>query len=86
MTKQKEVINAFHKDYVKTYEPNLMKEFRTFAANREDRQEKNLKTGHRELKMVNRTSMLKASKAATKKALTVPKEFHIFQKAKGAKK
>ena len=83
---QKETINAFHKDYVKTHEPNLMREFRTFAANREERQEKNLKTGHRELKMIDRNTMIKTSKAATKKALTDLKPFHIYQKAKGASK
>lgn len=29
------VINAFHPDYMKTYEPNFMKEFRTHEANRQ---------------------------------------------------
>ena len=82
----KEVINAFHKDYVKTYEPDLMKEFRTHAANREDREEKNLKTGHKPLKTLTRSTMLKLDKAASKKALLKPKEFHVYQKAQGAKK
>jgi len=27
-------INAFHPDYIKVYQPNLMKEFRTVEANR----------------------------------------------------
>ena len=29
---EKTVINAFHPDYVKTYEPNLMQHFRTASA------------------------------------------------------
>ena len=53
----KEVINAFRKDYVKTCEPDLMKEFRTHAANREDREEKNLKTGHKPLKTLSRSTI-----------------------------
>lgn len=28
-------VNAFHPDYMKTYEPNFMKDFRTFEANRQ---------------------------------------------------
>ena len=63
-----------------------MKEFRTFAANREEREEKNLKVGRKPLKTVDRSTMLKTSKAATKKALVERKPFHIYQKAKGAKK
>jgi hypothetical protein len=31
----KQVINAFHPDYMKTYEPNFMKYFRTHEANRQ---------------------------------------------------
>jgi len=31
----KPVINAFHPDYMKTHEPNFMKEFRTHEANRQ---------------------------------------------------
>jgi hypothetical protein len=33
------VINAFHPDYMKTYEPNFMKFFRTLEANAQDRRE-----------------------------------------------
>ena len=32
-----EVINAFHPDYMKTYHPDFTKEFRTVAANQEER-------------------------------------------------
>ena len=38
-----EVIHAFHPDYVKVHMPDLMKDFRTHAANREVREEKKLK-------------------------------------------
>lgn len=31
----KQVINAFHPDYMKVHEPNFMKEFRTHEANRQ---------------------------------------------------
>jgi hypothetical protein len=31
------VINAFHPDYIKTYEPNFTREFRTVEANRDER-------------------------------------------------
>lgn len=31
---ERTVINAFHKDYVKTYEPTLMQQFRTASANK----------------------------------------------------
>ena len=31
----KEVINAFHPDYVKTYHPNLMDDFRTLNKNKQ---------------------------------------------------
>ena len=81
-------INAFHPDYVKTYEPNLMKEFRTHLANREDRAEKKLKVRKVPLKTVTRSLSVKISKEQDrlnlqhKKALMLnQKEFHIFNKA-----
>ena len=81
-------INAFHPDYVKTYEPELMKEFRTHAANREDRVEKKLKVNKKPLKTVTKSLSVKISKEQDrlnlqhKKALMLSqKEFHIFNKA-----
>ena len=57
-----EVINAFHPDYVKTYMPDLMKDFRTHAANREVREEKNLKVNRKPLKTVTKSLSVKISK------------------------
>jgi hypothetical protein len=34
------IINAFHPDYMKTYHPDFMKDFRTVAANQEERKVK----------------------------------------------
>jgi hypothetical protein len=33
------IINAFHPDYMKTYEPNFMQFFRTLEANAQERRE-----------------------------------------------
>jgi len=57
-----EVINAFHPDYVKTYMPDVMKDFRTHAANREVREEKNLKVSKKPLKTVTKSLSVKISK------------------------
>lgn len=82
------VINAFHPDYVKTYHPDLMKEFRTHQANREERVEKQLKVKKKPLKTVTRSLSVKISKEQAKlnlehkKAMFLnQKEFHIFNKA-----
>lgn len=90
------VINAFHPDYVKTYEPDLMKEFRTHMANREDREEKKLKVNRKPLKTVTKSLSVKISKEQArlnlerkKQMMISQKEFHIFNKAgmpKGVKK
>ena len=82
------IINAFHKDYVKTHHPDLMKEFRTHQANREERVEKQLKVKKKPLKTVTRSLSVKISKEQDRlnlqhrKALMLSnKEFHIFNKA-----
>jgi len=81
-------INAFHADYIKTYEPDLMKDFRTHQANREEREEKKLRVNHRPLKTVTRSLTVKISKEQARlnlerrKQMTIaPKDFHIYQKA-----
>ena len=89
-------MNAFHPDYVKTHMPDLMKDFRTHAANREVREEKKLKVNRKPLKTVTKSLSVKISKEqdrlnlAHKKAMMLnQKEFHIFNKAgmpKGVKK
>jgi hypothetical protein len=81
-------VNAFHPDYVKTYEPDLMKDFRTHAANREVREEKQLRVSKKPLKTVTKSLSVKISKEQArlnlerKKQMTIaPKDFHIFNKA-----
>jgi len=81
-------VNAFHPDYVKTHMPDLMKDFRTHAANREVREEKKLRVSRKPLKTVTRSLTVKVSKEQArlnlerKKQMTIaPKDFHIYQKA-----
>lgn len=81
-------LNAFHPDYIKTHEPDLMKDFRTHQANREEREEKKLKVNKVPLKTVTRSLSVKISKDQAKldlerrKQMTIaPKDFHIYQKA-----
>ena len=78
-------INAFHADYIKTHEPDLMKEFRTHAANREDREEKQLRVNRKPLKTVTKSLSVKISKEQARlnlerrKQMTIaPKDFHIY--------
>jgi hypothetical protein len=81
-------VNAFHKDYVKTHEPDLMKDFRTHAANREVREEQNLKVNRKPLKTVTKSLSVKISKEQARlnlerrKQMTIaPKDFYVYQKA-----
>jgi hypothetical protein len=83
-----EVINAFHKDYVKTYMPEMMKDFRTHEANREVREEKKLKVKKTPLKTVTRSLSVKISKEQArldlqrKKELALkPRDFNYFSAA-----
>jgi hypothetical protein len=68
--------------------PDLMKDFRTHAANREVREEKKLRVSRKPLKTVTRSLTVKVSKEQArlnlerKKQMTIaPKDFHIYQKA-----
>ena len=81
-------VNAFHPDYVKTHMPDLMKDFRTHQANREEREEKNLKVNKTPLKTVTKSLAVKISKDQARlnlerrKQMTIaPKDFHIYQRA-----
>jgi hypothetical protein len=48
-------MNAFHPDFVDTYYPDLMKDFRTNDANREEREGKKLRVSKKPLKMLTKT-------------------------------
>ena len=72
-----EVINAFHKDYVKTYMPEVMKDFRTHAANREERVEKKLKVKKTPLKTVTKSLSVKISKEQARLDLQKRKELML---------
>ena len=83
-----EVINAFHKDYVKVHMPDLMKDFRTHEANREVREEKKLKVSRKPLKTVTKSLSVKISKEQArldlqrKKELALkPRDFKYFSDA-----
>ncbi len=70
-------VNAFHPDYVKTHMPDLMKEFRTHAANREVREEKQLKVKKTPLKTVTRSLSVKISKEQARLDLQKKKELML---------
>lgn len=81
-------VNAFHPDYVKTYMPEVMKEFRTHAANREERVEKNLKVKKTPLKTVTKSLSVKISKEQArldlqkrKELALKPRDFKYFSEA-----
>jgi hypothetical protein len=81
-------MNAFHPDYVKTHMPDLMKDFRTHAANREVREEKNMRVSNKPPKTVTKSLSVKIPKDQARldlerrKQMTIaPKDFHIYQKA-----
>ena len=81
-------INAFDPDYVKTHMPDLMKDFRTHAANREVREEQKLRVNRKPLKTVTKSLEVKISKDQAKlnlerrKQMTIaPKDFYVYQKA-----
>jgi hypothetical protein len=72
-----EVINAFHKDYVKTYMPEVLKEFRTHLANREERVEKKLRVKKTPLKTVTKSLSVKISKEQARLDLQKRKELAL---------
>ena len=95
MTKKKsEVINAFHPDYVKTYHPNLMDDFRTLNKNKQrsdsltNHVEKMRETvpSHGTVFGVSETSVSISPKQMMKRPKLERTEFHIFNKAGMPKK
>jgi len=85
-----EVINAFHPDYMKTYEPNFTKEFRTVEANQKERLESQPKVESKRIRARKKKMNYKIPKQVKPKSerlmeikrniLTV-KPFHTFAKA-----
>jgi hypothetical protein len=59
------IINAFHPDYMKTYHPDFTKEFRTVAANQEERRIKEPR------------KVIRPPRASVK----IPKQTHIRSKS-----
>jgi len=81
-------VNAFHADYIKTHEPDLLKEFRTHAANREVREENKLRVSKKPLRTVTKTLSVKISKEEARlnlerrKQMTIStKVYHTYAKA-----
>ena len=70
-------VNAFHPDYIKTHEPDLMKDFRTHQANRDEREEKNLKVNRNPLKTVTKSLSVKISKEQARLDLQKKKELML---------
>jgi len=87
------MINAFHPDYMKTYHPNFMKDFRTIAANQEERKINEPRKVIRKPRAVERATkrvvQTKAQQAMTMAEVTAEllktTTFHIYSKA-GARK
>lgn len=87
-----ETVNAFHPDYIKTHEPDLMKNFRTIQANQEERASKTprkhvktfapkvSKQGHINSKTNRRMTMAEVTEELLKKTT-----FHIYSKARVSK-
>lgn len=87
------MINAFHPDYMKTYHPNFMADFRTVEANQEERRVKEPRKVIRKPRALERAAK-KATQTKAQRAMTMAEvtaellkttNFHIYSKA-GAKK
>jgi hypothetical protein len=86
-----EVINAFHPDYMKTYEPNFTKEFRSVEANQKERLENPVKVERKRVKSKKKKISYKIPKQVVKprserleeikKNILGAKSFHTFAKA-----
>ena len=89
----KEVINAFHPDYVKTYHPNLMDDFHMLNKNKQrsdsltNHVEEMRETvpSHGTVFGVSETSVSISPKQMMKRPKLERKEFHSYQKAKAKK-
>ena len=88
----KQVINAFHKDYIKTHEPNLMQHFRIASAYKKasstlsDNVEEIRKTdpSYGFIGIGKEPRDIKAPKMMKRPKLE-PKEFHVFARARREK-
>lgn len=69
------IINAFHPDYMKTYHPNFMADFRTTEANQEERRSKEPRKAIRPPR-----ASVKIPKQIRANMLKVT-TFHIYSKA-----
>lgn len=63
-------INAFHPDYMKTHQPNFMKEFRTVEANRKAAQT-----------LSQRVTKMREENPMHGYVDLAPRDFHVYQKA-----
>ena len=81
-------VNAFHPDYMKTHEPNLMKDFRTHEANRQAaatlskhvEEVRKTKPSHGTLFGIS-DKVIEPHMMKPKEMMLKPKEFHTYQKA-----
>ena len=86
-------MNAFHPDYMKTFHPNFTKEFRTIAANQEERKVKEPHKVIRKPRAAERAAkhgrLTKAQQSMTmaevKVALLKTTAFHVYSKAGASK-
>lgn len=86
-------MNAFHPDYMKTYHPDFMKDFRTIAANQEERKANEPHKVIRKPRAVER-AVKQSIRSKTQQGMTMAEikaellkttTFHIYSKAKAKK-
>jgi hypothetical protein len=84
------IINAFHPDYMKTYHPNFMTEFRTVQANQEERKVKEprkvIRPPRASVKIpkqthINSKTNQRMTMAEVKAEMLKVTTFHIYSKA-----
>ena len=84
------IINAFHPDYMKTYHPNFMTEFRTVQANQEERRVKKprkvIKLPRASVKIpkqghINSKTNQRMTMAEVKAEMLKVTTFHVYSKA-----
>ena len=82
-----EVINAFHPDYMKTYHPNFMTEFRTIEANQVERAAQapikrvRAPAAKKESTHVRSKSQQRMTMEEVKAELLKTSTFHVYSKA-----
>lgn len=81
------VVNAFHPDYIKTHEPELMKSFRTVQANQEERESKvprkHVKTFKPKVRKphINSRTNQSMTMEEVRQELLKPKEYRTYSRA-----